>query len=42
MGITKNWDLISTEFVIYGYKEGRWEYFELHRDYGAFLVHANN
>jgi hypothetical protein len=40
MGITNNLELISTELVVYGYKEGRWESFKRGKGYDAFLVYS--
>lgn len=38
MGITNNWELISTELLVYGFIGGNWEFFKPNKDYDAFLV----
>ena len=38
MGITNNWNEISTDFEIYGLKDDEWEVFEFRRDYEAFFI----
>jgi len=38
IGISNNWDEISTDFEVYGLKDGGWEPFELRKDYEAFLI----
>ena len=39
MGITNHWKEISTDFEVYGLKDGDWELFTERRDYEAFLIH---
>lgn len=39
MGITNHWKEISTNFEVYGLKDGDWELFAERRDYEAFLIH---
>jgi hypothetical protein len=39
MGITNHWKEISTDFEVYGLKDGDWELFAERRDYEAFLIH---
>lgn len=38
MGITNNWQYISSDFEVFGLKEDSWELFEPGKDYTAFLV----
>ena len=39
MGITNHWKEISSNFEVYGLKDGDWELFTERRDYEAFLIH---
>lgn len=38
-GVSKYWDYISVEFVVYGQRDGDWELFKFNENYTAFLVH---
>lgn len=42
MGIAKNIDEISANFVIYGYVYDSWEEFRQNTDYQAFLIEKKN
>lgn len=38
MGITKYFNEVNQDFLIYGLRNGEWEYFEKEVDYTAFVV----
>ena len=38
MGITNQWDVISSDFDVFGLMDENWEFFEMQRNYSAFLL----
>lgn len=38
MGITNHWDVISSDFDVFGLMDEHWEFFEKQRNYAAFLL----